>query len=82
MKQEGQFIDLLSSYLQKDSDASVAKKGVRLLFILGIYNMCLRVRVLTLSICMCISLYYHTIARSYIPGLHIQYSSQNFFIEW
>ena len=28
LKQEGQFIDLLSSYLQKDSDASAAKKEV------------------------------------------------------
>ena len=28
LKQEGQFIDLLSSYLQKDGDASTAKKEV------------------------------------------------------
>ena len=31
LKQEGQFIDLLSSYLEKDSDASAAKKEVRIL---------------------------------------------------
>ena len=30
LKQEGQFIDLLSSYLQKDGDASAAKKEVRI----------------------------------------------------